>query len=122
MKWIDKQTKEIKDLRGTKKRRNRLLKQFERQGWSDMETWNLDQRFAVWLLPRLKRFVELTNGHPMRYKNMNAWKRDLNKMIKAFEFMASPEYYDWGPKFDKKHAALNDALKMFGEVCRDLWW
>lgn len=122
-KWTEKQLKEIKELRGTKKRRTRLTKQYERQGWSDMETWNLDQRFAIWLLPRLIRFYELTNGYPVRYKSMAQWKKELRKMIKAIEWMASEDYYVWGgKKQDKKNTELNEALKFFGENCRDLWW
>lgn len=122
-KWTEKQLKEIKELRGTKKRRTRLTKQYERQGWSDMETWNLDQRFAIWLLPRLKRFYELTNGYPTRYNSMAQWKREIRKLIKAIEWMASEDYYVWGgKKQDKKNDELNEALKFFGENCRDLWW
>ena len=34
------------------------------RGFNDSETWNLDYTIAKLVLPRLKRFKELTNGIP----------------------------------------------------------
>ena len=35
------------------------------RGWDDSETWGLDTTLAFWIVPRLKRLKEVTNGKPL---------------------------------------------------------
>ena len=39
-------------------------KQREEQGFDDTETWHLDKTVALFLLPRLKRYIQVNNGFP----------------------------------------------------------
>ncbi len=126
-KWIEKELKFINDITGKQKknlaRAKRFTKQYEKQGWSDMDTWNLDFRFAEWIVPRLRRFIELNNGFPggnddgMTEKK---WLATLKEMLEGFEFMASDDYY--GSCDKKKHAKADKALELFGRWARHLWW
>lgn len=43
---------------------NRYKKQREENGFDDTETWHLDKTFALFLIPRLKRFIKVNNGFP----------------------------------------------------------
>jgi len=126
-KWIEPQLKYINESVGpkpTKKllaRAKRFTKQYEKQGWCDMETWNLDFRFAEWIVPRLRRFIELNNGFP-GHSGMTEkkWDATLKEMLEGFEFMASDDYYGCSDK--KKHAKADKALELFGKWARHLWW
>ena len=124
-KWVKKDLDFINEMNKSKsnnKRKKRHLKQYEKQGWCDADTWSLDQRFAQWLLPRLKRFKELTIGIPMDLTEKQ-WMSILQEMIDGFEFMASDDYYQWGePKWDKKHEKINKAMDLFTKHIRNLWW
>lgn len=128
-KWIDKQLEYINESMGekltnkkpTKKlqaRTKRFTKQYEKQGWCDMDTWNLDARFAEWIVPRLRRFIELHNGYPGDLTEQK-WKDILAEMLEGFEFMASEDWYGCDKK---KHDKALKALKLFGEWAPHLWW
>ena len=34
------------------------------QGFDDTETWHMDRTIALFIIPRLKKFIELNNGIP----------------------------------------------------------
>ena len=55
------------------------------RGWDDSETWSLDISFYEWLLPRFKRFIELTNGYPEEYGSFEEWREELTKRLKQLE-------------------------------------
>ncbi len=59
------------------------LQRLER-GFDDTETWNLYYTIAGFVLPRLKRFKEVTMGYPA-VMTENEWNECLDKMIFAFE-------------------------------------
>lgn len=59
------------------------LQRLER-GFDDTETWNLYYTIAGFVLPRLKRFKEVTMGYPA-VMSENEWNECLDKMIFAFE-------------------------------------
>ena len=51
-------------------------KQREEQGFDDTETWHLDKTFALFIVPRLKRFLEVNNGFPSG-ETEESWLADL---------------------------------------------
>jgi hypothetical protein len=124
-KWVDEELKYIKESEGKdpstdlQARTKRFVKQYEKQGWSDMDTWNLDSRFAEWIVPRLRRFIELHNGYPGGLTEKK-WKEMLDEMLEGFEFMASEDWY--GSCEIKKQEKAAKALKLFGEWAPHLWW
>jgi phosphoribosyl-dephospho-CoA transferase len=89
------------------------------QGWSDQDTWSLDYSLAKTILPRLKRFKEITLGIPGHIETKEEWDAILDKMIAAFEFYASEEHWSAYPSEWEKH---KEGLKLFAENYSALWW
>lgn len=88
------------------------------RGWDDSETWSLDASLAKLILPRLRRFQEVTAGHPSDVTEAE-WNETLNKMIDAFAFIGTDEYYD---RSDEQDALVQAGLKLFAENYTRLWW
>jgi hypothetical protein len=87
------------------------------RGWDDSVTWNLDTRIAEWILPRLRRYREITVACPMEYETMEAWQADLDMMIAAFEFYASDNVFHDAPSTDVAHG-----MWLFYCNYGNLWW
>ena len=45
-------------------RLDHFKKQREENGFDDTETWHLDKTLALFLIPRLERFIQVNNGYP----------------------------------------------------------
>lgn len=92
-------------------------KQKEERGWSDDETWSLDNTLALYILPRLKRFKELHCGHPESLTS-EKWNEYLDKMIASFSLYDTND--DSVPLMitEEQH----EGFKLFGEYFFDLWW
>ena len=54
------------------------------RGFDDSVTWNLDVEMARWLLPRLRRFREITICHPVTLTEKQ-WDKYLDEMMFALE-------------------------------------
>ena len=65
----------------------RYKKQRDERGFDDTETWHLDKSLTLFLIPRLKRFIELNNGFPSG-QTEESFNEKLNFILKSFE-----EYY-----------------------------
>ncbi len=113
------------------------------RGFDDSETWDLEKEFYKWLLPRLKRFKDITKACPcnMEYKDWKNMLSDrvaqLNCIVNIDEnkfqdrsYIPKQEYkkllkrfgnsdilnnfaYDW---------CVNDFNKWFYENIINLWW
>lgn len=107
------------------KRYKRHLKQLRSDGFSDTETWALDSVIAEFILPRLKRFKEVINGHPIAFSE-NEWNGILDKMIFAFEWSLSYEEEGNLEPSEKERDAnwekYKEGMKLFAENFMDLWW
>jgi hypothetical protein len=91
------------------------------RGWDDSETWSLDYELAKWMLPRLKRFREITDGYPSRL-TLEEWNLMLDEMIWAFEFRVNDD--DWSMTHSKgeKWKRYEHAMQLFVEWQGYLWW
>ncbi len=85
------------------------------RGWDDSDTWSLDYSLAKLILPRLKRFKEITN---VAYDQERL--DDIDKMIKAFEFLGSEERWDCTDK--NKWNEVQEGLDLFAKHYVGLWW
>ncbi len=90
------------------------------RGWSDRDTWSLDNTIAKFVLPRLKRFKDLNIGFPCTH-SWEEWNKVLDDMIYAMEIVSddvlnytADEKVDWN--------RVNNGLELFGKHFRDLWW
>jgi hypothetical protein len=119
MGWFNDQIKTIKkEFSGNPKRVKRMIKQLEYQGWTDMDTWSLDHALARWMVPRLTRFIEVTNGHPCDV-TWKQWKLLLRKMLKGFKIIGSDDYWLMTKKQTK---AVDEALDIFRKYAFNFWW
>ena len=89
------------------------------RGWDDSDTWDLDSTLAWWLVPRLKRFKELTNGYPGGLTEKK-WDEILDKIICAFSLI-SKEQWDWETDKEKVRQ-VDEGLDLFRKWYFDLWW
>ncbi len=107
--------KQLKDKRWWK-----FLWQRWTRGWDDSDTWALDGVIAKFTLPRLRRFRQLTFGHPHGL-TMDEWEEIIDDMIYALEIcekeldtVVGHDGADWN--------RVNRGLELFGLYFRDLWW
>ena len=117
-------TKKPLYLKTTDKRYKKYNKQLKKYGFCDSETWNLDAVIAEFILPRLKRFREVTNGYSKDFSNYDEWYEVLDKMIFSFEWiltyaysvgdLSNEEYKNSLKKYD-------EGMKLFAKYFRNLW-
>jgi hypothetical protein len=96
------------------------LKQRLKYGFDNSELWSLDSTIACFILPRLKRFrkIAVGTGHPARYEK-NEWSNIVDKIIEAFEILASDDSYI---STDEQDKIIDEGLKLFAENFRSLWY
>ena len=87
------------------------------RGWDDSETWNLDTRLAEHILPRLKRFREVTIGCPADI-SWEEWTAALDKMIAAFEWHAA----DVNERDENFYTEAQKGIELFAKYYGYLWW
>ena len=100
------------------KRDIRFWWQRRTRGWDDGDTFSLDHSLAKVILPRLKRFKEVTIAHPSDMSETE-WEEKLDKMIAAFEFAAGEERWMAKPEEYEKH---QEGIDLFAEYYWALWW
>lgn len=112
-------------LKKTDKRYARYVKQLKTNGFSDTETWGLDSVIAEFILPRLIRFKQVTNGYPYEHTE-ETWNACLDEMIFAFDWTLHCE----DDKFDslsekektKNWKRFSKGMQLFAKHFRNLWW
>ncbi len=97
-------------------------KQRDSQGFDDTETWHLDRTLALFLIPRLERFIQVNNGFPTN-ETEQSYDEKLNFILNSFK-----EYYfneDQEVSLEIEKERLSNAKKaavLLGELWFDLWW
>jgi hypothetical protein len=109
----------------------RFLWQKITRGWDDSDTWSLDYTLAKWILPRLKRFKQLSFGCPTNFTEKQ-WDEMIDEMIWAFDYIANDrenEIFTENGNFEKEREEWKKAedrcdkgLELFGKYMRGLWW
>lgn len=77
-----------------KRARKKWIRQYKRK-MREKNTWDLSYNVARYVLPRLKRFRQVVNGHPVKddVKTMDDWYKVLDKIILAFDYIVDAD--DW---------------------------
>jgi hypothetical protein len=88
------------------------------RGWDDSDTWSLDHTIAKLVLPRIKRFKEVSICHPGHLTEQE-WDDHLDKMIALFEFAASDDRWMLPDEAYQKH---QEGLDLFAKYFWNLWW
>ncbi len=97
-------------------------KQRDKNGFDDTETWYLDKTFALFLIPRLKRFIQLNNGFP-NGETIESYNEKLNFIVKSFEEYYNDENVEVSLELEKERLSnAKKAVAILGEIWFDLWW
>lgn len=99
-------------------------KQRVENGFDDTETWHLDRTVALFMIPRLKRFIEVNNGIPVG-ETIESYNEKLQFMIYAFEnYYATNKYYE-SVDSNEREKLTNDvkqAVEYLSKLWFELWW
>jgi hypothetical protein len=109
--------KDIESQHWLSNREKLFKKQRTELGWDDRETWNLDQRIALFTLPRLKRFQKIRNGYPASMSDKE-WGKIIDKMVYSMEILAGDKI--WEKETD--NVKLQEGFELFGKHFLNLWW
>lgn len=112
----------IKRRYGLWKRSIRFWWQRRTRGWDDRETWNLDISLSEMIVPRLKRFKEVTDCY--MGENPGEWAANIDKMIRAFELCRDQFELANGHCIHTKEeqAQIAEGLGLFARYYQALWW
>ena len=97
------------------KRTKKAKKDYNKRGFDDSVTWSLDDSLTHWLTPRLRRFLELSEGYTLA----DDFHKDVRKILKGFELYCSDDFNEFNPKHLKK---LNKSFRLLAKNYRGLWW
>jgi hypothetical protein len=93
-------------------------------GFDDTETWHIDRTMALFIIPRLKRFVEVNNGIPTG-ETVESYDEKLIFIITAFEnYYATNKYYESTDIEERKKLSddVRTAVDYLSKLWFDLWW
>jgi len=97
-------------------------KQREEQGFDDTETWHLDKTLALFLIPRLKRFIQVNNGFP-NGETHESYIEKLRFIIKSFEEYYLQENVDTSLEIEKERLInAQQAVELLSKLWFCLWW
>jgi uncharacterized protein YqcC (DUF446 family) len=94
------------------------------QGFDDTETWHMDRTIALFIIPRLKKFIELNNGIPTG-ETVESYNEKLNFIISAFEnYYATNKYYESVDDAERKQLTddVKQAVEYLSKLWFELWW
>ena len=97
-------------------------KQRDEQGFDDTETWHLDKTLALFLLPRLKRFIRVNNGFP-NGETHKSYIEKLNFIVKSFEEYYLDDNIDTSLELEKERLKnAQQAVELLSKLWFCLWW
>jgi hypothetical protein len=95
-------------------RRARFAAQRQTQGFDDSELWNLDLTLTAFLAPRLRRFAEITQSHPVDVSH-EEWRDELAELADGLDALRSDSD-------DPETLRLRErACEILGARLRHLW-
>jgi hypothetical protein len=96
---------------------------FER-GFDDTETWHMDRTMALFIIPRLKRFMEVNNGIA-NGETQESYDEKLRFIISAFEnYYVSDKYFN-SVDIEERKKLTDDvrlAVEYLSKLWFELWW
>ena len=104
--------------------REKYKQQRFEQGFDDTETWHIDRTLALFIIPRLKRFIEVNNGIP-NGETVESYNEKLNYIINAFEnYYATDKYYQSTDSAERKQLTddVKKAVGILSNLWFELWW
>ena len=93
-------------------------------GFDDTETWHLDRTMALFIIPRLKRFIEVNNGIP-NDETEESYNEKIRFIINAFEnYYVSDKYFNSVDIEERKKLTddVRQAVDYLSKLWFELWW
>jgi len=93
-------------------------------GFDDTETWHMDRTIALFIIPRLKKFIEINNGIPIG-ESVESYNEKLRFIINAFEnYYATNKYYESVDDNERKQLTedVRLAVEYLSKLWFELWW
>ena len=93
-------------------------------GFDDTETWHMDRTIALFIIPRLKKFIQVNNGIP-NGETIETYNEKLNFIISAFEnYYATNKYYESVDDNERKQLTddVKIALEYLTKFWFEMWW
>ena len=94
------------------------------QGFDDTETWHMDRTMALFIIPRLKRFLEVNNGIP-NGETEESYDEKIRFIISAFEnYYVSDKYFN-SVDIEERKKLTDDvrlAVEYLSKLWFELWW
>ena len=93
-------------------------------GFDDTETWHIDRTLALFIIPRLKRFIEVNNGIPTG-ETVESYNGKLNFIISSFEnYYSTNKYYESTDIEERKQLTddVRKAVDHLSHLWLELWW
>ena len=89
--------------------------QRKKYGFDDSETWCLMSTIASFTIPRLKRYIEITDK-----MYINEHEKECKQLLKALKLLVRDDSACLFNKKEKKK--VKKGLKSFHKVFESLWW
>ena len=93
-------------------------------GFDDTETWHLDRTMALFIIPRLKRFMEVNNGIA-NGETEESYYEKLRFIIQAFENYYVTDKYFKSVDIEERKKLTDDvrlAVDYLSKLWFELWW
>lgn len=108
-------------------RTRRAIKHFWQRttrGFDDSETWDLDATLCRWLLPRLKRYREISPHIIADSKTEDGDFFDVvDRIISSLEFVVDDPICEMSTEeYIKACEEAHEGLKLLGKYMRHLWF
>ena len=92
-----------------------FAKQRKEFGFDDSETWCLMASIAHYTIPRLERYVEITDG---MFENNST--KECNQLLEALKLLVRDDSFCMFDDDEKK--VVEKGLKQFHKIFQGLWW
>ena len=107
---------------GDSEKLEKYKKQRDERGFDDTETWHIDKTLALFLIPRLERFIEVNNGFPCG-ETEESFNEKLNFILKSFQEYYYNECDEVSLDLEKERLKnAKEAAVLLGVIWFDLWW
>jgi hypothetical protein len=90
-------------------------KQRKEFGFDDSETWCLMASIASFTIPRLERYIEITDG---MFENSNT--KECKQLLTAFKLLVRDDSFCMFDEKEKKK--VEKGLNHFPKIFQGLWW
>ena len=98
------------------KRKKKHKKQFDKYGFDDTVTWNLDCCIAQFIYPRLKRYYKLSDNI-VDIDAIEGFREAIEDMLVGFKILAEHEGIT-----TKKYKQVHKAFEQLAKYHNHLWW